>query len=128
MAFFNGDDDYFSSLDVIERIAELEAEYTDESDGMLDLGEADPEEAEEYWALIELQEEARGYIADWEYGETFISDDYFKDYAQELASDIGAIGDQLEWPCNCIDWDAAAEELQQDYTSFEFRGTTYWAR
>ena len=32
------------------------------------------------------------------------------------------------WPYSCIDWEQAAEELQQDYMSVEFDGVTYWMR
>ena len=32
------------------------------------------------------------------------------------------------WPFNCIDWEKAAEELQQDYMSIDFDGVTYWMR
>lgn len=49
-------------------------------------------------------------------------------HAQELADDIGAIDRNATWPCNCIDWDEAAEQLQQDYTEVDFDGVTYWVR
>jgi hypothetical protein len=65
--------------------------------------------------------------ADKEFG-TLIPDDEFESYAEEFARDIGAINDDLGWPCNRIDWTAAAEDLQQDYTSVEYQGTTYWYR
>jgi len=32
------------------------------------------------------------------------------------------------WPLNHIDWEAAAEELRQDYTTFTCDGMTYLAR
>lgn len=38
------------------------------------------------------------------------------------------IPDGLAWPLTCIDWVQAAEELQQDYMSYEFDGYTYWVR
>jgi hypothetical protein len=137
MANFDGTDDYFDSREVIERIAELEAEFVDatdtdpadlmsEDDWAFGLGE---DGAAELVALIALRDEAGdGTIPDFEYGETFISDDHFQDYAEELAYDIGAIDRNATWPLNRIDWAAAADDLKSDYTSFEFRGTTYWAR
>lgn len=64
---------------------------------------------------------------DW-YPVTLIRDSYFRDYAQELAEDIGAINADATWPNNCIDWERAARELQMDYTSVEFDGVTYWVR
>lgn len=115
-------DDVIDSRDVIERIAELEAER-----------EADPakfdasDEGAELAILKALATEGEG-CADWEHGETLIRDSYFEDYAQELAEDIGAIKDNASWPYTCIDWKRAARELQQDYTSIEFDGVTYWVR
>jgi hypothetical protein len=86
------------------------------------------EEASEYAALKALAEEASDYAADWEYGETLIRDSYFRDYAQELAEDIGAVNAQATWPNNCIDWEQAARELRMDYTAVDFAGVTYWLR
>ena len=79
-------------------------------------------------ALEALQEEAEGYSPDWKYGASLIADSYFEDYARELAEDIGAIKDDVAWPCTCIDWEKAADELRQDYTSVEFDGVTYLVR
>ena len=87
---------------------------------------ADWDNADEYKNLKALAEQCEGY-GDWRYGETLIRDSYFTKYAQQLADDSGAIKDD-SWPCNCIDWEQAASELQSDYTSVEFDGTTYWMR
>ena len=35
---------------------------------------------------------------------------------------------QATWPNNHLDWKAAAEELQLDYTEVDFDGVTYWTR
>ena len=78
----------------------------------------------EHKALID---EAEGY-GDFRDGETLIRDDHFEDYAQELAEDLGLLKDTSSWPYTCIDWEQAAEELKQDYSSFEFGSTTYWMR
>ena len=64
----------------------------------------------------------------WWHGETLIRESYFETYAQELADDIGAIPKDARWPCTCIDWEQAARELKQDYTSVDFDGVTYWVR
>lgn len=111
--------DIFSSEEVIDRIAYLEG---------IEVIDREPEDQEELDRLYEFAEEAKGYVPDWEYGETFISDDYFEDYARELAEDIGAIDPNASWPLNHIDWEAAADGLKMDYTSFEYEGMTYWAR
>lgn len=79
-------------------------------------------------ALESLAEEASDYADDWHYGVALIRDSYFEDYAREFADDIGATDRDAKWPNNHIDWEAAADELRQDYTSVEFYGVTYWVR
>lgn len=116
-------DDLIDSRDVIARIEELREQMDDD-----DSPELDADEQEEYNALVALQEQAEGYAADWRHGETLIRDSYFTEYAQELAEDIGAVKDDTGWPGRHIDWDAAADELKQDYTAVEFDGVTYWVR
>ena len=156
MATFDKYDDIIDSRDVIARIEELEAERealqttvyewenaigdTDEEDekqaAAEELGRAEidletwdaSDEADELRILKALADEASGYAADWRYGETLIRDSYFKDYAMELAEDIGAINRDATWPNTCIDWDQAARELQMDYTAVDFDGVTYWIR
>lgn len=86
------------------------------------------DEADELRALKAFRDELEPYCPDWHHGETLIRDSYFKEYAQELADDIGATKSDAGWPNNCIDWDKAARELRMDYTSGEFDGVTYWAR
>lgn len=122
-------EDIIDSRDVIARIDYLEDEKLsvgEEPDALLEWDNTD--EAEELKALLALAEEAEGYAADWKHGEALIRDSYFKEYAQELADDIGAVPAGLTWPCTCIDWDQAARELQMDYTQVEFDGVTYWIR
>lgn len=85
------------------------------------------DEATEYKALKELEEQAEGY-SDWKDGATLIRESYFKDYAQQLAEDIGAVNADATWPNNCIDWDQAARELEVDYTQVDFDGVTYLIR
>jgi hypothetical protein len=125
MAEFDGTDEYFDSRDVIARIAEIEEEY---SETFMNVGGMPVDVRDEYVALIDLRNDAEVNVADWEFGETFVSDDYFVEYAKDPADDIGSFRIDYEWPLNHIDWFAAADELREDYTPFEFRGTTYWAR
>lgn len=118
-----------------DELAELDKDSTDEDlredieDKLKDAEQAlkDWDDLEEYTALKSFIEEAGGYSRDFQHGETLIRDDYFEEYAQELAEDIGAIK-ETGWPCNCIDWEKAADELKMDYSSFELDGTTYWMR
>ena len=105
--------------------------------GPIDLGDDDDTDQDTLFAelatLEALLEEIKGYggdhqwRGDW-YPGSMIRDSNFEDYAQELADDIGAIDRNASWPCNCIDWERAARELQMDYTSVDYDGVTYWYR
>ena len=72
--------------------------------------------------------EGEQYSDDWRHGATLINDDYFENYARGFAEDIGAITRDTAWPATCIDWEAAALELQQAYSAIQFNGTTFWVR
>ena len=57
----------------------------------------------------------------------FVRDSYFVEYAQELAEDLcAARGTLVRWPFNCVNWQEAADELQQYYYDVDFDGVTYW--
>jgi hypothetical protein len=118
-------DEIIDSRDVIARIEELEEEQTRLEDA--EDGPFPEDDAQELAALKALANQG-GYIGDWKYGATLINDDYFEEYARELAEDIGAISDDAKWPATCIDWGKAANELKMDYTSIDFAGSTYWVR
>ena len=66
------------------------------------------------------------YSEDWEGGATLIRSDEFENYARELAEDIGAIGRDNPWPTSHIDWEAAADELKQDFAAVDFGSSTYY--
>lgn len=129
-------DDVIDSRDVIARIAELESlrddfqdehELEDSSIGSEAWAEWDEsDEGTELSNLQSLANEAEGYAQDWKYGEQLIRDSYFVEFAQELAEDCGMVNDNATWPNTCIDWDEAARQLQEDYTSVEFGDITYW--
>jgi antirestriction protein len=38
-----------------------------------------------------------------------------KEFAMDMADNLGAIDRDLSWPHTCIDWEWAADELMQDY-------------
>jgi|SRR5579862_7954563 len=122
-------DDVIDSRDVIARIEELQhtRQHFMDTESSIPWAEAEPDEAEELAALEALAQEAEG-CADWPYGETLVRDSYFKDYAQQLAEDIGCLNDDDKWPYTCTDWELAARELRYDYTSVDFAGVTYWVR
>lgn len=113
-------DDIIDTRDIIERIAELET-----------IVEEDPEDedaADELTMLTDFAENFADSIPDWKYGEVMILDGYFEDYARQMAEDIGAIDRDAGWPCGYIDWEAAANALQMDYTDVQLDGFTYWVR
>lgn len=123
--------DILDSRDVIARIDELksmiEAYEDEDEDNDLDADDA-IEYREELTKLEALAEEAAGYASDWTYGEALIRNSYFETYAEELADDLVEGFREMRWPLNHIDWKAAAEELQQDYTEIDFDGVAYWIR
>lgn len=108
-------DNMFDSRDIMERLDDLQE------------GDLDEVEAEELRVLESFVAEAEQCV-DWEYGVTFIRDSHFADYAEELASDIGAVDRDNQWPLMHIDWDAAANDLKTDYSPIEFDNVTYWVR
>lgn len=122
-------DELIDSRDVIKRIAELEALIEADDGGTLDddADVAGEDERAELAALKALTEAASG-CADWQNGETLISESYFQEYAEQLAEDIGAISSDGGWPACHIDWSAAADALKADYKSVDFNGETYWIR
>lgn len=104
--------------DIIEAAQELRDEI-----------EADPRElTDQERELLTFDESGADEITDYPYGEQLIREDDFKEYAQELAEDIGAIDPRASWPMNCIDWEQAARELAMDYTSVTFLGREYLVR
>lgn len=136
-------DDLIDVRDVIDRVEELRAEWTEategddptdyllsEDDWLVGLAEDDAAEAA---ILTDLLGELCGnggdhqWQGDW-YPVTLIRDSYFVEYAQELAEDIGAVPSDASWPACCIDWERAARDLQMDYTAVDFDGVTYWTR
>lgn len=129
-------EDIIDSREVIARIEHLESEMEDyqETHRLRPLNHKKPSvkwqgwtELHEYKALLNLQEQCEGY-GDWKYGEALIHEDYFVQYAKELAEDVCEMPRDIKWPYTCIDWDEAAEELKMDYMEVDFDGETYYMR
>lgn len=118
--------DVTDSRDIISRIDRVETDLA----AAIEAGDGTEFELrKELNALDAFATEASGYAADWRYGETIIHADYFVTYAEELAHDIGAVSAETSgWPNRHIDWEAAADELKQDYSEVEFEGETYYIR
>ena len=126
--------EYIDVRDIIARVEELEKDRggydADALDAWRENYPGDEEELEALTAILEDLKDNGGdeqWRGDW-YPVTLIRGDHFEDYARELAEDIGAVNKNAEWPNNHIDWEAAAEALQQDYTSTDIDGTDYWYR
>jgi len=66
---------------------------------------------------------------EWMHGESLIPADGFADYARDLAEDLhgNAIRDAA-WPFDYIDWEAAVDDLESDYSTCEYQGKTYLFR
>lgn len=102
---------------------DLEERLTD----LIDAGVGqDLDDIRERAELRKLRAETEG--EGWEYGIVFVRDNYFEDYARELAEDVGAVDRNLGWPACHIDWEAAAESLKMDYSEVEIDGATYYYR
>jgi len=121
MIFFTKFDKTINSRDIIDRIDELESEIEDlEMDELEDLtGALMLDELEILQTLIDE-------IADARWGVTLIHEDFFEEYAEEFAMEIGAINRDMSWPANCIDWTKAARFLKIDYTEVDFDGETFY--
>lgn len=116
--------------DIIERYEELEDLLAEK-----DTDDANDEDALEFKKLGEWLKEVEGCGGDEEwrgnwYPITLIHRDYFEDYARELASDVveGYDDRNTVWPYTYIDWEAAAEALEMDYTSVSLDGEGYLCR
>lgn len=120
--------DIIDTCDIIERIEQLETIVEEMSDTDSSGKDAFRTESQD---LIALMEELKGYGGDeqWRgnwYPSTLIRDSHFRDYAIDLAHDMGELN--CKWPYNCIDWDQAARELRLDYSSVDIGGVVYWYR
>lgn len=114
------DRDSFDSRDLISA--------RDEAQEMLE-DEIDEEVTAELRGIVDGVQGVEDATNDeFRHGISFIAEDYFEDYARELAREIGAVNEDATWPNNCIDWPHVANELQTDYTAIEINDETYYYR
>ena len=132
------DTDIIDSRDIINRVEELaereefwamsKSHREAEKDTQVYAeGPLNGDEAEELAELRAVAAQGET-LDDWVHGETLIRDDYFTEYAKQTAEDLGCIDREAGWPSMHIDWEAAAADLQTDYTDIDYNGVTYWAR
>lgn len=118
------------SRDIVKRIDELENQYTND-DGELDFGD-ETDDADEHALLADLVSEVEDSTRDKARdGVTLVRDSYMEDYAREWFEETSESADRDQsnrWPFNHIDWEAATEEFQMDYTSITYDGVDYWVR
>jgi hypothetical protein len=122
------DQDIIDSRDIIERIEELKELI--EGEGCED---ACTEYKLELAMLEDLADQGQSESSDWVHGETLIRRSYFVDYTEELINDCYEMPKQMhsgDWPFRhmTIDYEAAAKELEQDYSSIDFDGVEYLIR
>ncbi len=127
-------DDVIDSRDVIARIEELEEMIADyeNPEGILSLHDEHLEAKAELATLRALADEAED-SSDWIHGEQLIRRSYFVDYIAEIIDDCYELPKELtsgNWPYRhiTIDYEAAAQEAEQDYISVDFDGVEYLIR
>lgn len=145
MQTIDNNQDILDSRDIFERIEELESIrdsfFEDNNITPNEIGNMnnpkyveweESDDAKELNDLSSFMEDFKGcggdeqWRGDW-YPVTIIRDSYFEEYTEELITDCGYISkDFPSWIA--IDWEKTANAVQQDYTSAEFDGVTYWAR
>lgn len=119
MSNFTSTPEYFDSRDVIARIEELE-----DRDLTPELSFSEGKELE---ALIALRDEAEEReVGEWEFGITFIREDCIADHAEEDLAEFIDIDSIPSWVV--IDWDETAKNYFDENRTYQFRGTTYYAR
>ena len=120
-------DDIIDVRDIIERYEELEDVVTNR-----DATNVNTDDLEEALILGKLLDDIKGcggdehWRGDW-YPITLISNDYFVEYATDLVKDIGDMPRNIPSYIE-IDWQATANNVQQDYSCVDVGENTYWYR
>lgn len=88
----------------------------------------DSSDGDELENLKALRDDLEGYCPDWRHGVTLIRESYWVEYCKEYIKDCCSLNEIPQILQDNINWDGVAEDLQQDYTSGDYDGVTYWAR
>lgn len=118
---------FYAMLDAGEELSEEEETQFEELRDKIHDWDNTEDEREELEILKEFNEEGEEATSEWRYGVTLILEDYFEDYARELAGEVSSLPRdwENEWPFTHIDWEEAAEALKMDYFELDFAGNTY---
>jgi hypothetical protein len=130
-------DGYVSAIEVAKQDASVltgknQEEEIEEAGNAIDKAEDDlrdwdNDNGDELKSLKSLADEGSNCSGDWIHGESLINDEYWVQYVQELLEDIGDLPKDLPHYI-VIDWEKTAENIQVDYSSVDFDGTTFWIR
>ena len=86
------------------------------------------DEIEEITDIEKLEDDVNDYAGDnFEDGVYLIVEDDFEDFVEQDLEDCGYIPKDFPTWIK-IDWEVTAENVRQDYSEVEFRGTTYLFR
>ena len=122
--------------EILNDFLEVFPQYEDITDTFEDI-RLDEEEIESWrdnWqteleVIEDINELENSVGSEWSYGVTLIDEDDFEDYCEEELEQCGYFPkDFPQWIKNNIDWKGIAEDMKQDYSEVEFRGTTYLFR
>jgi len=94
----------------------------------------DTRDITEYMKQLKKELDDNSSEEEWESGLLLVNDLYFEEFAEEQASETGALydyedtGERHHWPWYCIDWKRAAKELKMDYFDVRYDDQIYWAK
>jgi len=97
-------------------------------DELKTLDEEDSYDKERIEMIDDLKEEVGK--DNFEMGVTFIRENYWVEYCEELAYDCGYVSSRDEYNpiSNHIDWQGWADAVEMDYSQSDFDGDTYFWR
>lgn len=111
---------YIDSRDMEEAIVELEAMEEAAKEGESDSESGSDAMDEDLAALLAAPREVRDSCgSEWRHGVQYIRRSEWVEYAQQLAEDVGAIDNDAKWLACHIDWQAAADALEQGYSTID---------
>jgi hypothetical protein len=136
---FEWGDNIVNSSDIVDKYEDLQYEYDSLIEAVED-AETDEDSAKAKKELelfdkeeLDILEDALNQLGNptKRNSLTLIHEDHFEQYTKDTidgAYNLNEFVDTNVWPWNCLkfDMEQAAEELQADYTSYEFDGNTYF--